>query len=230
MAVFGISDLHLSFGSDKPMDIFHGWDNHTEKLKANWCRIVKNEDVVVLPGDFSWALKLEDTLEDFRFLSSLPGKKVILKGNHDLWWSTSAKIHNFFAENNINDVEIVFNNCYPLPGGFAVCGTRGWAVDAEKASTIIKREAARLKTSLEAAKEKGLKPVVFTHYPVVSKEGVCADIYNVLCEYEINTVYHGHIHGGSYASHIKEFEHITQKLLSCDCIDFTPFEILEIKV
>ena len=110
LSIYAISDLHLSFGSNKPMDIFYGWGNHTERIKANWCRLVNENDTVILPGDFSWGLKLTETLEDFKFLESLPGKKVILKGNHDLWWSTVKKLREFFEANNIKSVEILFNN------------------------------------------------------------------------------------------------------------------------
>ena len=108
MSIYGISDLHLSFGTDKPMDIFRGWNNHTERLFANWNRLVKEDDTVVLPGDLSWALKLEETKKDFEFLKTLKGKKILIKGNHDLWWSTAKKIHTFFENENITDCEIAF--------------------------------------------------------------------------------------------------------------------------
>ena len=101
MSVFTISDLHLSLGTDKPMEVF-GWDNYVNRIESNWKRLVKNEDTVVIPGDFSWALKLEESLEDFKFLNSLPGKKLLLKGNHDLWWSTVKKVNEFFVKNNID--------------------------------------------------------------------------------------------------------------------------------
>ena len=110
MSIYGISDLHLSFGTDKPMDIFRGWNNHTERLFANWNRLVKEDDTVVLPGDLSWALKLEETKKDFEFLKTLKGKKILIKGNHDLWWSTAKKIHTFFENENITDCEILFNS------------------------------------------------------------------------------------------------------------------------
>ena len=114
MSIFTISDLHLSFGSDKPMDIFRGWDNHTERIFANWNRLVKPEDTVVLPGDFSWALKLEETKADFDFLTKLNGRKILLKGNHDLWWSTVKKLNEFLKTNEIENVEILFNNTKAL--------------------------------------------------------------------------------------------------------------------
>ena len=125
MNLFTISDLHLSFGTDKPMNIFRGWDNHTERIKANWCRMIKDDDIVVLPGDLSWGLKIEETLEDFKFLDSLPGKKIILKGNHDLWWGTVTKLKEFFKKNDIKTIDILFNYAFSC-GKYAIAGTRGW--------------------------------------------------------------------------------------------------------
>ena len=227
MKIFGISDLHLSFGTDKPMDIFYGWDNHTDRIKANWTRLVTDEDIVVLPGDFSWALKLSETVEDFRFLCSLPGKKLLLKGNHDLWWSTAKKIKEFFELEKIENVEIIFNNMYRV-GDFAVCGTRGWFGDKQSDKVIIEREAGRLKASLTAAVNEGLTPIVFMHYPPAYGDAVCEPIIRVLREFKIDKVYHGHIHGSGFNNSPKEYGEITFKLLSCDCIDFTPYYIKEI--
>lgn len=227
MKIFGISDLHLSFGTDKPMDIFYGWDNHTDRIKANWSRLVEEDDIVVLPGDFSWALKLGETLEDFRFLDSLPGKKLLLKGNHDLWWSTAKKIYEFFAQNEIKTVGIIFNNMYRV-GDCAICGTRGWFGEKTADKVIIEREAGRLRASLNAAKEENLTPIVFMHYPPVYGEQAVLPIINVLEEFGVSKVYHGHIHGSGLNYSPKEYRKITFKLLSCDCIDFTPYYIKEI--
>ena len=223
MVIYGISDLHLSIDKDKPMDIFNGWENYFERIKSNWCRIVKQEDIVVLPGDLSWALKLEETKSDFMFLESLPGKKIILKGNHDLWWSTVKKINEFFEKESITSVELVFNSCYEV-GEYAICGTRGWTKEKESDNKIIAREAQRLRTSLSIAKEKNKKPLVFLHYPPVTSDSVATEIIDVLKEFNVNQVYHGHIHG-KLNNYVKEYDTISFKLLSCDCIDFTPFEI-----
>ncbi len=224
MKIFGISDLHLSFGSDKPMDIFYGWDNHTDRLKANWTRLVTDDDIVVLPGDFSWALKIEEALPDFRFIDSLPGKKILLKGNHDLWWSTAKKIHEFFEKENIKTIEIVFNNCYEAMG-YGICGSRGWFPEKESDKAIVSREAGRLKASIESAINKGLEPIVFMHYPPVLNGAAIEPIFSVLKEYGITIVYHGHIHGSGLNNSPKEHENVTFKLISCDCIDFTPYFI-----
>lgn len=223
MALFAISDLHLSFSSEKPMDIFKGWNDYVNRIETNWRRMITDKDTVVLPGDFSWALKLQDTLEDFKFLESLPGKKLLLKGNHDLWWSTVSKMKSFLAENDIKSVDFVHNNCFSV-GDVAVCGSRGWFDDGEPLSAkLLAREAGRLRTSINAAKETGLEPVVFLHYPPVYAGKICDEIFNVLIEEGINKVYHGHIHGSSLLS----WEHrgVSCCLISCDCNDFTPILI-----
>ena len=222
LALYTISDLHLSFSNDKPMDIFRGWENHTERLKANWNHLVKNEDTVVLPGDFSWALKLEDTLKDFQFLNSLNGKKIILKGNHDLWWQTKKKTEEFLKNNKIDTVKILFNNAY-LAEGFAVCGTRGWFYDCKETDKkVLNREVGRLEASINEALKLNAPLAVFLHYPPVYSEFVCKEIITVLKKYDIKKVYHGHIHGAGLNNAVKEFDGIKFKLVSCDCNNFTP--------
>ncbi len=225
MSIFVISDLHLSLGTDKPMDIF-GWDNHIERLSANWKRLVHEEDTVVLPGDFSWALKIEEALPDFKFLENLPGRKIMLKGNHDLWWVTMKKNLEFFRENNINSVEFVYNNAVEV-AEYAVCGTRGWLLDGKEADKkIIAREVGRLRRSLEAAAATGKKPLVFFHYPPVYAEGKCDELLELLKEFGIDRIYHGHIHGKGFNRAVGEWEGLKLTLVSCDCIDFTPYLIV----
>lgn len=222
MALYSISDLHLSFSCDKPMDIFRGWENHTDRLAANWNRVVTDDDTVVLPGDFSWGLKIEETLKDFEFLSKLNGKKIILKGNHDLWWGTKKKILEFFEKNDINNIEILFNNAF-LVDGVSVCGSRGWFIDSpESDKKILLREAARLETSIKAGIELGGEPIVFIHYPPVYGDFVCREIFDIIKKYDIKKVYHGHIHGAGLNKSVSHFEGVDFKLVSCDCVDFTP--------
>ena len=221
VSIFAISDLHLSFGVDKPMDIFKGWENHTEQIRANWCRLVKENDTVVLAGDFSWGLKIEETLEDFKFLESLPGKKILIKGNHDLWWSTARKIKKFWEENNIKSCEIVFNNC-AIADGYAIAGTRGWFYDEQGTKKVKLREAGRLETSLKAAIETGFPVLVFLHYPPAYCESISEEIMSVLKKYEIKRVYHGHIHGAGFNNAISECDGVELRLISCDCTNFTP--------
>ncbi len=224
LSIFGISDLHLSFSTDKPMDIFHGWDNHTQRLKANWNRLVDENDTVVLSGDLSWALKLQETEKDFEFLKALNGKKILLKGNHDLWWSTARKINTFFEEKEIDDCKILFNDCI-IAENYAIAGTRGWFYDNSGSKKVLLREAGRLETSLKYAVDTGLPPLVFLHYPPVYGEYVCREILDVLQKYSITDVYHGHIHGSGFNKAVKEFEGVSFHLISCDCIDFTPLKI-----
>lgn len=224
MSIFTISDLHLSLGTDKPMDIF-GWENHVERVRSNWVRMIDENDTVVLPGDFSWALKLEESLEDFRFLESLPGKKLLLKGNHDLWWSTVKKVNEFFVQNEINSVELVFNNSV-VAENRAICGTRGWLFSgAEDDKKIIAREAGRLRKSLTEASESGFEPLVFMHYPPAYGDEHCREFVDVLHEFSVEQVYYGHIHGNGFNNSIPEFEGIKLKLVSCDCMNFVPFRI-----
>ena len=225
MSIYGISDLHLSFGTDKPMDIFRGWNNHTERLFANWNRLVKEDDTVVLPGDLSWALKLEETKKDFEFLKTLKGKKILIKGNHDLWWSTAKKIHTFFEKENISDCEILFNNSI-VADTYAIAGTRGWFYDNSGSQKVLLREAGRLETSIKSALTFGLPVLVFLHYPPVYGDYVCNEILDVLKKYNIKDVYHGHIHGAGYNNAVKEYNGINFHLISCDCIDFTPIKIV----
>ncbi len=207
------------------MDIFKGWDNYTDRLYANWSRIVSPEDTVCIPGDLSWALKLEDTKKDFEFLQKLPGKKILFKGNHDLWWSTSKKINNFFNENSFNDIQIVFNNCI-IAENRAIAGTRGWFYDNTGSKKVLLREAGRLEASLKEAKETGLETLVFLHYPPVYGEYVCEEVLNVLKKYDVKDVYYGHIHGSGFHNAVKDYDGIRFHLLSCDCIDFSPIQII----
>lgn len=207
------------------MDIFRGWENHTHKLLANWNRLVKEDDTVVLAGDLSWGLKLNETAEDFEFLKKLNGKKILLKGNHDLWWSTQRKITEFFKENDIDDTQLLFNNTI-VTDGYALAGTRGWFYDNSGSKKVLMREAGRLETSIKAALETNLPILVFLHYPPVYGDYICREILDILQKYNIKDVYHGHIHGSGFNNAVKHFEGINFHLISCDCIDFTPIRII----
>ncbi len=224
MSIFAISDLHLSFGADKPMDIFRGWDNYTDRIKANWQRIVKEDDTVILSGDFSWALKLADTLEDFKFLEGLAGKKILLKGNHDLWWSTAKKLREFWADNNITSVDIVFNSC-AVAEGFAIAGTRGWFFDDKSSKKVLLREAGRLDASLTEAEKTGLPILTFLHYPPAFSDTACEEIIEVLKRHNIKKVFYGHIHGTGAYNTLKVYDGIEMQLISCDFLEFTPYFI-----
>ena len=225
MSLFAIADLHLSLGEDKPMDIFSGWDNYVERLEKNWRSIVKEDDTVVIAGDISWAMKLEETYTDFKFIEDLPGKKIFLKGNHDYWWGTKSKIEKFLAENNLNSISILFNNAY-VCDEYALCGTRGWVLenDSEADIKVLNREVGRLQASINEAKKTGAEPIVFLHYPPVYASTECAEIMDVLLNNNIKKCYHGHIHGHSNMKNAVEgmYKGIDFKLISCDRVSFTP--------
>ena len=225
MSLFAIGDTHLSFGTDKPMNVFRGWDNYVERLETNWNNLIGEDDTVVIMGDISWAMNFKEMLEDFRFINSLNGQKIILKGNHDYWWNTMTKMNAFLEENSFDSIKFLFNNAY-LCDGISVCGTRGWFYDAENdenTEKIILREAARLRTSIKAGRELGGEPVVFLHYPPVSKTQICQPIVDVLKEENIKHCYYAHLHSASaYNSFNGEMDGIKYELLSADYLKFCP--------
>jgi predicted phosphohydrolase len=230
MSLFAIADLHLSLGTDKPMDVFIGWKDYVSRLEQNWRSMVGPEDTVVVAGDISWAMKLEEAAADFRFLNNLPGRKLILKGNHDYWWSTRKKIEAFLEQNAFSSISIVHNSAEAV-GGLAVCGTRGWLYDAESAEDkkIVNREVGRLNASIDAAVKTGKKPVVFLHYPPVYGGMECCEIMDTLVERGITDCYYGHIHGSAAAkrSPMGEYKGVRMHLISCDYLGFMPLRVDE---
>lgn len=225
MSLFAISDLHLSLGVNKPMDVFRGWENYVQRLEENWLRLVKPEDTVVIAGDISWGLDLSETVEDFRWIDRMPGQKILLKGNHDLWFSTKTKVEKFFVENSFSTLHILFNNAYRY-GDCVLCGTRGWMND-QTDKKVLNRECGRLRLSLEEGKKLGGTPIVFLHYPPVYGSGDCPEILEVLLQYGVKQVYYGHIHGYSSGYAINgERIGIDFRLLSCDFLQFTPKKIV----
>ncbi len=228
MSLYVIADLHLPLGVNKPMDIFGGWDNYVERLEYNWQRKIKPEDTVVIPGDLCWALKIEESLPDFRFLERLNGRKLLIKGNHDLWWGTAKKVNDFFEQNDIKSVAIIFNSCEEYEG-LGICGTRGWVSESgEQADeTVLAREAGRLEASLCAAEAKGLKPVVFLHYPPIFISSMNEPIIDVLKRHGITECFYGHIHGKMKHSYAfkGEKDGINYHLVSSDYLQFDPLDI-----
>lgn len=223
MALFTISDLHLSLSGDKSMEIFHGWDNYVERIKNNWCKIVTDKDSVIIPGDISWELKIENAQKDFEFIDKLPGKKFIFKGNHDLWWNSMKKMNEFLEANQFDTISFL-NNSAVLIDDVSVCGTRGWLIEESGTdSKLINREAMRLRASLEEGKKLGGRLIVFLHYPPITGTQQCTEIIDVLKEYDVTKVYYGHLHGGSTLAAINgEVDGINYKLVSADRVDFTP--------
>lgn len=225
MALFTIGDLHLSFGSDKPMDVFPGWKGYTARVEQNWRAMVRDQDTVVIAGDISWAMKLEKTEADFSFLESLPGKKWLLKGNHDYWWTTRKKMETYFKEKGFFSLGILFNSAEAV-GDVSICGTRGWFYDAESDADkkVLNREVGRLRTSIALAKATGKEPIVFLHYPPVYGGMECQEILQVLLEQDIKQCYYGHIHGGFAAQKAVTgyYKGVNLHLISCDFTGFMP--------
>ena len=231
MSIYIIGDLHLSFGEDKPMSIFGpNWEKHSEKIKQDWLNKVKPEDTIFLAGDFSWATYLEDTYEDFSYLNSLPGKKILLKGNHDYWWTTLTSMKRYLQENKIENVDFLFNNSYEIENKIFV-GTRGWALlDSENSQKMINREAARLELSIKSAIEKygeDKEIIAIMYYPPISNSCMKNEYtYNskfldIMKKYNIKKCYYGHLHGSSHKDAIEgEIEGINFKLISADYLDF----------
>lgn len=229
MAVYAIADLHLSFGTDKPMDVFPGWTNYTDRIQKNWQNLITDKDTVVIAGDISWAMNLNQTYNDFQFINALNGKKILLKGNHDYWWSTKSKMDRFLSEKGFDTLSILHNNYYTADG-IAICGSRGWFYDAEDDADklILNREAGRLRLSLEPAVKDGYDPIVFLHYPPIYNNMECEEILSVLKKYNVKKCFYGHIHGGNAAKKAFTGEKygITFRLIACDYLKFTPLAVL----
>lgn len=227
MALFAIADTHLSLSTDKSMNVFSGWDDYVERLENHWRELITDDDTVVIAGDISWGMNLEQAKQDFAFLDTLPGKKLILKGNHDYWWTTRRKMDRFFEENGWDTLRIVHNDCVVVDE-YAVCGTRGWFFDAEEDADklVLMREAGRLRTSIRAAKETGKKPIVFLHYPPRYADQICEEILDVLHEERITHCYYGHIHSNGIRLAVQgEVEGIHYRLISADALRFCPIPV-----
>ncbi len=237
MSIFAISDLHLSTltSTDKSMEVFgRRWTDYIGRLKSNWIKLVTDSDTVIIPGDISWALTLDEATSDLKFLDSLPGKKILGKGNHDFWWSTMTKHYAFFEKEKIRSISFLYNNAYETEE-FIIAGTRGWYHDEDTANTandadfdkLTKRETQRLKMSLDAARLlKNGSPdkeiIVFMHFPPYWNGTESEAIINLLIEYGIKRVYYGHIHG-SYTTPARiEYKDIDLNIISADYLEFIP--------
>lgn len=229
MALYAIGDLHLSLGSEKPMDVFGDvWRGHAEKLREGFSKL-NSDDVSVLCGDLSWGMSIEDALQDFLFIDALPGRKIILKGNHDFWWSTASKAKRFFAEHGITTIDILNNNSFTY-GELAICGTRGWFYEEESGDPhdkkIMLREIGRLRTSLESAGER--EKLVFLHYPPIFMKYRCEEIIDLLKEHGVRLCCYGHIHGKGCRLALNGWQGGTEyRLVSADHLGFTPVRIAD---
>lgn len=224
MSIYAIADTHLSFGTDKPMDIFGGWSDYVYRLEKNWRALVTENDTVVIPGDISWAMSLCEAEKDFAFLHSLPGRKLIMKGNHDYWWNTKKKMDAFIEEKGFTSISILHNNAYRV-GDYTLCGSRGWFYDAQTGNDkkVILREAGRLEMSLSEGEKLGGEIIAFLHYPPVMGEEKCEEIMAVLKKYNIKRCYFGHLHGNfSFFRNNETVDGIKFSLISADFLEFCP--------
>lgn len=225
MALYTIADTHLSLGADKPMDVFSGWKGYVERLEKNWRALVEPDDTVVIAGDISWAMKLEHTVEDFRFLDSLPGEKILLKGNHDYWWSTRAKMELFLQEQGFHTLKILFNNSY-YRCGMHICGAKGWPADTPVQSDekLAHRELGRLKASLSTPEtdEPGER-IAFLHYPPYAALASSRVIHDCLVESGVKRCYYGHLHASAVRNAFNaEADGVVYRLVSADGLNFCP--------
>lgn len=226
MAIFTIGDLHLSLGASKPMDVFRGWENYVEQLRDNWLRSIAPQDTVLLAGDTSWSMKLEDCTADFSFLQALPGKKVIIKGNHDYWWTTLAKMNAYAAQNGFTSLSFLHNDCV-LVQQVALCGTRGWLFDVGQPhdEKVMRRECGRLRASLMAAGD--AEKLVFLHYPPIAPQADAAEVVSILHEFGVRRCFYGHLHGASIARAVQGVvDGIEYRLISADALRFNPYKII----
>lgn len=228
MALYTIADLHLSLGVEKPMDIFGGnWQGYQQKLDKNLNHLLTKDDVLVIGGDISWGINLKESLEDFKFLESLPAKKIILKGNHDLWWCTMNKMRNFFEENQIFSIDFLFNNFHSFEN-IAICGTRGWTYEQDFKQAhdqkIYKRELLRLENSLKQAQDAGFEEIYcFLHYPPIYSTYTCVEIVELMQKYKVSKCIYGHLHSESLKKAKKGLiDGIEYILVSADFLDFCP--------
>lgn len=228
MALYVLGDLHLSLGADKPMDVFGGaWSGYVDKLRAG-LSILRPEDTIVLAGDLSWALGLEAAAADFAFLDGFPGRKLLLKGNHDYWWSTAAKFETFCQAHGFSRMELLHNNCR-LYGETALCGSRGWFFEEDRAGThdekVYNRELLRLEASLKAAGDR--EKLCFLHYPPLYRGYRCPEILELLHRYGVRRCFYGHLHGPSHRLAVEgTVDGVEYRLVAADAVQFTPQRIL----
>ena len=238
MSLFVMADLHLDIRSNqKSMEVFgNRWQNYTERIATQWKNVVTDQDTVIIPGDISWALTTQESIEDLKWIDALPGRKLIMKGNHDFWWSTVSKMEKMFCENCINTIGILNNTALEIEN-FIVAGSRGWFVDKSMQTTelhvdydkIVNREVIRLQMSLTEAKRlqdaSGKEILVFFHFPPIWGDYECEPLLALLKQYDIKRCFFGHIHGVYTQPGCFEWEGIRFQMISADYLKFLPYHI-----
>lgn len=244
--IYVIGDLHLSLNekTDKSMEVFgESWKNYISKIKENFNKKIKEEDVVIIAGDISWGMTLKESLEDLKFLNDLPGIKILLKGNHDYWWESKKKMNDFFEENNLNKLKILYNNSYNI-NGINIFGTKGWSYNEEGDFKNLRREGLRLKNSAESIDKEGCNICIMHYPPFLNKKDLnlikesidlnYEDLENInyidiMKKYNTKRCYFGHLHGNSQKGVFEgEKDGIVFKLISADYINFDPVKIEKI--
>ncbi|MDP4182485.1 MAG: metallophosphoesterase [Bacillota bacterium] len=233
MAIYAISDLHLAKSIDKPMDIFgQNWSNYMERLKYNWEETVSESDVVIIPGDISWATYLEQAEEDFKFIEGLPGKKIISKGNHDYWWTTHSKLQQFLIKNGFKTIEFMQNNSYNF-GNITICGTRGWICPGDDGfrgddRKIYNREVQRLELSLKSAPVgDDIDIIVAMHYSPFNSKKESTDFVELMYKYKVKLCIYGHLHGEGFKNAVMGNNNgLEFKFISADYLEFKPIRII----
>jgi predicted phosphohydrolase len=228
VALYAIGDLHLSLGAPKPMDVFGGaWVGYMDKLKEGMS-VIGPEDTTILLGDLSWAMDLNHAGADFAWINEIPGRKIILKGNHDYWWSTASKFYKFCQQQGFENMLVLNNNCYEYED-WAICGTRGWFFEEERHGAhdekVFKRELIRLETSLKEAGDR--EKMVFLHYPPRYKGYTCHEILELLDKYQVRRCFYGHLHSGSHKLAVEgTWDGVEFRLVSSDYLGFKPYRII----
>ena len=233
MKIYAISDLHLSNSCDKPMDIFGGhWEGYTEKIISNWKQKVTDEDLVLIAGDISWAMKLEEAQADLNWIDKLPGKKIIIKGNHEYWWKSISAVREILP----SSIMAIQNDAIKV-GDYIICGTRGWTVPEKDKELepedlkIYKREVERLKLTLMSAKvlkgETDLKIIAMMHFPPYNTDKEQSEFTKLFEEYGVETVVFGHLHGYVNCDLVSNINGVTYYFTSCDHIKNDPILLYE---
>lgn len=227
MAIYAIGDLHLSVAAKKPMDIFSGWDDHAARICENWQKKITDDDTVILAGDTSWGMTLEQAVPDFRLIHKLPGKKILLKGNHDYWWGSMSKMNETLVAHGLDSLSILHNNSFQVEGK-RICGSRGWMFESGEPhdDKLIRREAMRIEASLKQAGDGEGEILLFLHYPPVYAGQIQESFLELIFRYGIKRCYYGHIHGAGHKYAIQgNYRGVKLTMISSDYMGFDPLLI-----